>query len=161
MSLNASQIDSEALAKICDNLPVGVYRTTPSGDIIYANPSLANLFGYALDEFKRLNTTELYVNIDAREKLVRSGHAGSVDIAQALNRDRAGPAGLARRSGPDGRRFRNEGDVRPFLIHLCHPLSLAHATLGIRGRIPAPPPDGLPGSHGPDGHLRTGGLRKG
>jgi PAS domain S-box-containing protein len=80
MSLDASQIDSEALAKICDNLPVGVYRTTPSVDIIYSNPSLANLFGYALDEFIRLNTKELYVNIDAREKLVSESQVNGAFI---------------------------------------------------------------------------------
>ena len=40
---------------LIDNLPIGIYRTTPDGEILYANPALLKMLGYnsfdELDDF--------------------------------------------------------------------------------------------------------------
>ena len=47
---------------LLDHLPVGVYRTTPDGKIIEANPALAKMLGYASHEdLKDVNVKDLYV----------------------------------------------------------------------------------------------------
>lgn len=47
---------------LLDHLPVGVYRTTPDGRIVEANPALANILGYARHEdLKDINVKDLYV----------------------------------------------------------------------------------------------------
>ena len=42
-----------------ENVPVGVYRTTPDGRILYANPKLADLFGFAsVEELKNVDLND-------------------------------------------------------------------------------------------------------
>jgi PAS domain-containing protein len=46
----------------CDTLPLGIYCTTPAGDILYANRSLTDLLGYtSISAYRNLNVTaDLY-----------------------------------------------------------------------------------------------------
>jgi transcriptional regulator with XRE-family HTH domain len=46
----------------CDALPLGIYCTTPGGDILYANRSLTSLLGYnSMSSYRKLNVTaDLY-----------------------------------------------------------------------------------------------------
>jgi PAS domain-containing protein len=46
----------------CDTLPLGIYCTTPDGDILYANRSLTSLLGYSsMSAYRNLNVTaDLY-----------------------------------------------------------------------------------------------------
>jgi diguanylate cyclase (GGDEF)-like protein/PAS domain S-box-containing protein len=47
---------------LVEHLPVGVYRTTPDGRFIEANPALAHILGFeAAEELKDLNVKDFYV----------------------------------------------------------------------------------------------------
>ena len=57
------------LPHLLENLPVGVYRTNPEGEIIKANKTLVNTLGYKnFSELKNLNAKDLYVKPKDREK---------------------------------------------------------------------------------------------
>jgi PAS domain S-box-containing protein len=61
-----------------ENVPVGVYRSTPDGRILYANPSLADLFGVAsVDALKDLDLNDAGIAQDDRaafkEQVEREG----------------------------------------------------------------------------------------
>jgi PAS domain-containing protein len=53
----------------CDALPLGVYCTTPGGDILYANRSLTSLLGYSsMAAYRNLNVTaDLYQSAGDRK----------------------------------------------------------------------------------------------
>lgn len=67
---------SEALAKrekqirtLQDNIPIGLFRTTPEGRMIYANPAGLNIFGYRnLDEIQHVDFKDLYEHQTDRRK---------------------------------------------------------------------------------------------
>lgn len=43
-----------------DNANIGIYQTTPQGDIVLANPALVNMLGYdSLDELKQINLNKI------------------------------------------------------------------------------------------------------
>lgn len=49
--------------QLFDNVPVGLYRTTPAGEFIDANPALIEMLGYPNREaLMAINSAELYVN---------------------------------------------------------------------------------------------------
>ena len=52
--------ESEARYRsLFDNSPIGIYRTTPAGEILDANPALLEMLGYAtLDELRQRNLEE-------------------------------------------------------------------------------------------------------
>jgi PAS domain S-box-containing protein len=51
-----------------ESLPVGVYRTTPTGEIIYANAALAELLGYgSVDNLKQTKSTAFYLDVADRD----------------------------------------------------------------------------------------------
>ncbi|MDI6740399.1 MAG: PAS domain S-box protein, partial [Candidatus Edwardsbacteria bacterium] len=51
-------VESEKRNRVLlENLPVGVYQTTPDGEILYANPALIRMLGYA--SFEELSNTRL------------------------------------------------------------------------------------------------------
>ncbi len=66
--------DSEKKYRSLTNqLPVGVYRTTPDGHIIFTNPALVRILGYdSIEELLSLNVKQLYVNPQEREKQFRA-----------------------------------------------------------------------------------------
>lgn len=52
-----------------DHLPVGVYRATPEGELVEANPALIRMLGYPDREtLRRVYSNELYVNPRDRER---------------------------------------------------------------------------------------------
>jgi len=53
-------------SSLTNQLPVGIYRTTPEGKFIYFNQTFANMFDYKRDELYRLNAKDLYT--DPRER---------------------------------------------------------------------------------------------
>jgi PAS domain S-box-containing protein len=79
---NYSQLKStqEALKKsethyrsLFNNLPIGLYRTTPSGLVLDANPMLVQMFGYPDKEtFLARRAEELYVSAETREEFKRA-----------------------------------------------------------------------------------------
>lgn len=72
--------DSE-LYRLFDRSPIGMYRTTRDGRILYANPALARMLGYSLDELKQKNVVhDIYLDPTERERLVAEyGPMGMVD----------------------------------------------------------------------------------
>ena len=66
---------AEALAareryhSLVEHIPVGVFRTTPSGQILDANPAMVEMLRYKdLDALLGVNATALYVNLEDRER---------------------------------------------------------------------------------------------
>ena len=53
---------------LMQQLPVGVYRTTPDGQFIYFNESLAQMLGYETEELQKINVADLYLNKKEREE---------------------------------------------------------------------------------------------
>lgn len=78
---------------LVDNLPIGVYRTTPGprGQFLVANPALLRILGYeSFDELRRIDVAELYVNPAERESfsnlLLRAGSVSNYEL-QLRRRD--------------------------------------------------------------------------
>lgn len=60
----------ERFRSLLENVPIGVYRTTPEGKILHANPSLLAMLGYkSLDDLSRVDLEQQspYVSISRRE----------------------------------------------------------------------------------------------
>ncbi|MBU8893808.1 MAG: PAS domain-containing sensor histidine kinase [Bacteroidales bacterium] len=55
------------LVNLTDNLPVGIYRTTAEGKIIYANLALANMLEYSLEEIYNISAKDLYLENTERK----------------------------------------------------------------------------------------------
>ncbi|HET54999.1 MAG TPA: PAS domain S-box protein [Ignavibacteria bacterium] len=63
--------NEERFRSLYENAILGIYRTTPSGEIIMANPALCKLLGYdSADEFKRLEASGLYEDPLTRDYFV-------------------------------------------------------------------------------------------
>ena len=61
--------DVQTLRLLVQNLPAGVYVTTPAGEILDANPGLLGLFELSsLDELRRHSTLELLVDPEQRRE---------------------------------------------------------------------------------------------
>ena len=56
---------------LANQLPVGIYRTSPEGKFIYFNQTLADMFGYEPNELYSINVTELYVNDQERKEEIQ------------------------------------------------------------------------------------------
>lgn len=59
------------LAHMVDNAPMGMFRVTEHGRIVYANHALCALTGYSLDELQALGAANLYSTPAERERLRR------------------------------------------------------------------------------------------
>lgn len=71
---------------LTDQLPVGVYRTTKDGKILYANPALADILGYdSVEKIKKLSVDDLYYDKQERGKMMveweKSKDAVSTEIS--------------------------------------------------------------------------------
>ncbi len=66
------QDSKERYLALVQHLPVGVYRTTPDGRFIEANPALAHMLGYEVpEELRDLNVKDFYVRRGDRTQHVR------------------------------------------------------------------------------------------
>ncbi len=62
---------------LTDNLPIGVYRISPMGLILFANPALAGMFGHVSpSELEGTATADLYFDVDDR-RMMRPLYAGT------------------------------------------------------------------------------------
>ncbi|MGD8450229.1 MAG: PAS domain S-box protein [Phycisphaerae bacterium] len=85
--------DSEQrLRSLFDGLPVGLYRATPAGQILEANPAMAAMFGYDdRTELMAQNVESLYVDSDERARALRElGQGDGPYTAEARMRRRDG-----------------------------------------------------------------------
>ncbi len=58
----------ERYRSLQSNLPVGVFRSTPEGEVIYMNPAMVQMYGYdSLEEMVRQPVTDLYC--DPRDRI--------------------------------------------------------------------------------------------
>ena len=71
--------------EVFKDAPVGVYRSSLKGDILYANNTTLQVFGYSdLDEFRAAGTIGTYKNLDDRNafvaKLKKSGRVNNFEV---------------------------------------------------------------------------------
>jgi diguanylate cyclase (GGDEF)-like protein/PAS domain S-box-containing protein len=60
---------NKRLQDLLEHLPVGVYRTTPKGKIIEANPTLVEMLGYCQNsDLENINVKDLYAKAKDRDK---------------------------------------------------------------------------------------------
>ena len=71
-------------------LPVGVYRSTPEGRLVEANPALQHMFGYTAGEMRRLDVENLYCKKRDRTTLLVSLEKSSVAVSEFRLRKKAG-----------------------------------------------------------------------
>lgn len=75
----SSQLGNAEYRALFDGLPVGVYRTTPDGRILMANPALARMLGYnSPEELMRLNLEkeslgDEYSRAEFKKRMQRDG----------------------------------------------------------------------------------------
>jgi PAS domain S-box-containing protein len=56
---------------LTDDLPIGIYRTTMEGKILYANIALANMLEYSLEELHKMSVNELYTSDKDRDSKIK------------------------------------------------------------------------------------------
>ena len=63
------QESEERYRSLFEDIPVGLYRTTPRGQILDANPALAEMLGYPdRDSLLEVNAADVYVNAEDRRR---------------------------------------------------------------------------------------------
>jgi PAS domain S-box-containing protein len=78
--LEALKESEDKYRSLTDQIPVGVYRTTADGQLIYSNPALVKMLNYSsAEELLKLNVKQLYANPDDREiQIVKSINTSGV-----------------------------------------------------------------------------------
>jgi PAS domain S-box-containing protein len=67
------ELFSKAYISIADQLPIGIYRTSPDGKFIYTNPALAKMLNYdTVEELMKVNAKQLYENPSERTRQLES-----------------------------------------------------------------------------------------
>jgi len=72
--LEALKESEDKYRSLTDQIPVGVYRTTTNGQLIYSNPALVKILNYeSVKELLKMNVSQLYANpADRENQLIRS-----------------------------------------------------------------------------------------
>jgi PAS domain S-box-containing protein len=61
--LEALKESEDKYRSLTSQLPVGVYRSTPDGQLVYSNPALVKILGYSsVEELLKMNAEQLYVD---------------------------------------------------------------------------------------------------
>ncbi len=101
--------DTAGLEKVVADFPVGVYRTTPDGEFLYANRALADILGYeSVEALTEKKPSDLYPDPRDRERWSRRlREEGLVRNVQLRLRRADGSLGWIRHTaraveGPDG-----------------------------------------------------------
>jgi len=71
----------DVVRSLTDQLPVGIYRTTPDGKILYANPALARMLEYSTDEIYKLTVSDLYADEELRNEEIKIFQSISSDTS--------------------------------------------------------------------------------
>jgi len=67
------EIFSKAYISIADQLPIGIYRTSPDGKFLYSNPALAKMLDYdTVEELMKVNVNQLYENPSERASQIQA-----------------------------------------------------------------------------------------
>jgi PAS domain S-box-containing protein len=67
---NALRESQQLLSSVADNLSEAIYRTTPEHDLTFANNAYLAMFGYELDELRRIPRERVYANPSDRAHLL-------------------------------------------------------------------------------------------
>jgi diguanylate cyclase (GGDEF)-like protein/PAS domain S-box-containing protein len=99
--------NGERYLKLLEHLPIGVYRTTPDGKIVEANPALARILGYTEAELKKINVKNLYAKKSERDEFLKMVHDGKFAFYEFRLRRKDGKTIWGRDyshavTGPDG-----------------------------------------------------------
>ena len=62
--------EKNILRSLTDQLPIGIYRTSVDGKILYANSALAKMLEYSLEEIYKISAFDLYA--DKKERLTKN-----------------------------------------------------------------------------------------
>ena len=83
----ALQESEQRFRTLVENLPVGVYRTTPGpkGEFVTVNPAYLRMFGFeSMQEIKGLSAADLYADPGQREaysnSLLTQGHINEFEL---------------------------------------------------------------------------------
>ncbi|MGQ9583462.1 MAG: PAS domain S-box protein [Thermoplasmatota archaeon] len=77
----------EKLRAMCENLPIGVYQTTPDGRILFANRALLDMLGFeSFEELAKRNLEEegfepAYLQALFKEEIERDGEIRGLEVA--------------------------------------------------------------------------------
>ena len=63
--------EKDLISNLTDHLPVGIYRTTIDGKIIYANLALANMLEYSIEEIQNISVKDLYLESKERDSEIK------------------------------------------------------------------------------------------
>ncbi len=79
--LEALKESEDKYRSLTDQIPVGVYRTSPDGQLIYSNQALVKMLNYdSAEELLKLNVSQLYANPDDREEQIEKSRKSSAVI---------------------------------------------------------------------------------
>lgn len=71
--LEALRESEDKYRSLTEQLPVGVYRTTIDGGLVYSNIALVNILGYdSVEELLKINVSQLYANPASRQKQLKT-----------------------------------------------------------------------------------------
>jgi len=89
LTQGALKQSEEHYRSLFDGVPVGLYRTTPDGNVLDANPTLVEMLGYPdLETFLGRNAQDLYVNPEDRNRwkrqieTLKSSHGFEIQMRQ-------------------------------------------------------------------------------
>lgn len=74
--------------ELFESVPVGLYRSTPDGRIIEANPALCAMLGYSREELLGLDARKLYVDPAERESLIQQAIQSDLLVVHRYNLQR-------------------------------------------------------------------------
>lgn len=76
--LEALRESEDKYRSLTEQLPVGIYRTTMDGKIVFTNLALVKILEYnSVEEFLQINASQLYANPASRQKQLRSAEKKS------------------------------------------------------------------------------------
>jgi len=82
-TLDALKESEDKFRSLTEQLPVGVYRTTIDGKIVYTNLALVRILDYeSVDEFLKINVSNLYTNPENRQNQLKKAE-NSAGIIQS------------------------------------------------------------------------------
>jgi hypothetical protein len=69
--INHLKDDKDMIRNLTDQLPIGIFRTSLKGAILYANPTLAKMFEYSHEEIYKISAYDLFLKKEDRDSEIR------------------------------------------------------------------------------------------
>ena len=143
VTLNSALRESEARYRsLVDGLPVGVYRTGPDGQVLFANPALADMLGVSsVTEALHVNAAALYD--DPAKRVAFQKAISKSGFVQRYETEWHTPGGVRRQvridarveRGPDGEVLYYEGAVEDVTAARRARAALAHSEARFRALV--------------------------